>query len=265
MLVLIRGAGDLASGIAWRLQRSGFPVVMTDLEHPTAVRWRVAFCQAVWQGSCEVEGVAARRCDSPEQAKAALAAGEIPVLVDPEGKAVSELKPEVVVDAILAKRNLGTHITDAPLVIGVGPGFTAGVDCHCVIETMRGHTLGRGIVEGAAIPNTGIPGNVGGYTVERGLRAPGPGVFRPRKEIGDWVEAGETVATVDGAPVISDITGYLRGILPEGTLVPRAGFKAAAADARGGPEHRWTMPGAALSVAGGRLGAVCRWRTGYEG
>lgn len=265
MLVLIRGAGDLASGIAWRLRRSGFPVAMTDLEHPTAVRWRVAFCQAIWQGRCEVEGVAGRRCDSPEQAKAALAAGEIPVLVDPQGTAVSELKPEVVVDAILAKRNLGTRITDAPLVIGVGPGFTAGVDCHCVIETMRGHTLGRVIDEGPAIPNTGIPGNVGGYTVERVLRTPGPGVFRPLKEIGDWIEAGETVATVDGAPVVSAITGYLRGILPEGTLVPRAGFKAGDVDARCVKEHCFTISDKALSVAGGVLEAVCRWRSDYEG
>ena len=159
---MIRGAGDIASGIGWRLVRSGFPVAMTDLEQPTAVRWKAAFCQAVWAGSCEVEGVAARRCDTGEQARRALAAGTIPVLPDPEGRAVAELRPEVVVDAILAKRNLGTQIADAPLVIGVGPGFTAGADCHCVIETMRGHTLGRCLYEGSALPNTGIPGNVGG-------------------------------------------------------------------------------------------------------
>ena len=143
MLILIRGAGDIASGIGWRLCRSGFSVAMTDLEHPTAVRWKAAFCQAMWTRRCEVEGVAAVRCDSPSGAEAALARGEIPILPDPDGRVVRDLHPDVVVDAILAKRNLGTCITDAPLVIGVGPGFTTGEDCHCVIETRRGHTLGR--------------------------------------------------------------------------------------------------------------------------
>lgn len=264
MLILIRGAGDLASGIAWRLHRSGFAVVMTDLEHPTAVRWKAAFCQAVWQKTCEVEGVRAKRCDSTQEITPALTQNCIPVLVDPEGTAVRELKPDVVVDAILAKRNLGTHITDAPLVIGVGPGFTAGEDCHCVIETMRGHTLGRVIEQGSAIPNTGIPGNVGGYTVERVLRTPCPGIFEPIKEIGDQVEAGQTVALVDGSPVKSQITGCLRGILPAGTKVPCAGFKAGDVDARCVREHCFTISDKALSIGGGVLEAVCRWRSKYE-
>lgn len=260
MLILIRGAGDLASGIAWRLKRSGFAVAMTDLAQPTAVRWQAAFCPAIWAGEWQVEGQMARRCDTLEEIQAALKESTIPIMVDPEGEWIKPLKPEVVVDAILAKRNLGTKITDAPLVIGVGPGFTAGGDCHQVVETMRGHTLGRVIDSGAALPNTGIPGNVGGYTVERVLRTPCAGVFHPRKEIGDTVTAGETVATVDDAPVVTAISGCLRGILPEGTLVPRAGFKAGDVDARQVREHCFTISDKALSIAGGVLEAVCHWR-----
>lgn len=265
MLILIRGAGDIASGIGWRLRRSGFSVAMTDLEHPTAVRWKAAFCQAMWTGRCEVEGFFGVRCNSAAAAAAVLARGEIPVLPDPEGRAAKLLHPDVLVDAILAKRNLGTCLTDAPLVIGVGPGFTAGTDCHCVIETMRGHTLGRCIDFGSAIPNTGIPGNVGGYTVERVLRTPCGGVFEPLREIGDRVEAGEIVANVDGQPVVSQISGCLRGILPAGTLVPNAGFKAGDVDARCVRENCFTISDKALSVAGGVLEAVCRWRFGHEG
>lgn len=264
MLILIRGAGDIASGIGWRLCRSGFSVAMTDLEHPTAVRWKAAFCQAMWTRRCEVEGVAAVRFDSPSGAEAALARGEIPILPDPDGRAVRDLHPDVVVDAILAKRNLGTCITDAPLVVGVGPGFTAGEDCHCVIETMRGHTLGRCIYSGSAIPNTGIPGSVGGYTVERVLRTPCGGLFEPLKEIGDAVNAGETVARVAGQPVVSRITGCLRGILPAGTLVPKAGFKAGDVDARCVREHCFTISDKALAIGGGVLEAVCHWRSERE-
>lgn len=260
MLILIRGAGDLASGIAWRLKRAGFAVAMTDLAHPTAVRWQAAFCPAVWAGEWTVEGQRARRCDTMEEINAALAESGIPVLVDPAGEWVKRLKPDVVVDAILAKRNLGTKITDAPLVIGVGPGFVAGEDCHCVVETMRGHTLGRVIDAGGALPNTGIPGNVGGYTVERVLRTPCAGVFVPLKEIGDTVCAGETVATVDGMSVVTAISGCLRGILPEGTVVPCAGFKAGDVDARCVREHCFTISDKALSIGGGVLEAVCRWR-----
>ena len=173
----------------------------------------------------------------PVRRRSRTGTGEIPILPDPDGQAIRDLHPDVVVDAILAKRNLGTCITDAPLVIGVGPGFTAGEDCHCVIETMRGHTLGRCIYSGSAIPNTGIPGSVGGYTVEQVLRTPCGGVFEPLKEIGAAVNAGETVARVAGRPVVSRITGCLRGVLPAGTLVPKAGFKAGDVDARCVREH----------------------------
>ncbi|MBR1781003.1 MAG: EF2563 family selenium-dependent molybdenum hydroxylase system protein [Oscillospiraceae bacterium] len=258
MRVLIRGAGDLASGIGWRLHRCGFQVAMTDLERPTAVRWMAAFCPALWLGAWTVEGVTARRCADLPQAVAAWGAGEIPVFADPDGTCRSLLKPDVVVDAILAKRNLGTAITDALLVIGIGPGFCAGEDCHMVIETKRGHTLGRVIETGTAIPNTGVPGDIGGYTVERVLRTPCGGDFVPLREIGDAVRAGETLATVAGQPVRTEISGVLRGILPAGTRVPGPGFKAGDVDPRGNREHCFTISDKALSVAGGVLEAILR-------
>lgn len=264
MRVLIRGAGDIASGIGWRLWQSGFQVAMTDLEHPTAVRWRAAFCQAMWSDRCQVEGVPARRCDNVGEAVLAFGAGEIPVLPDPEFRAAALLQPEVVVDAVLAKRNLGTHITDAPLVIGVGPGFTAGDDCHCVIESMRGHTLGRCLYSGSAIPNTGIPGNIGGYTTQRVLRTPCAGFFQPLKEIGDSVRAGDTVALVNGQPVRAEIDGVLRGLLPEGTEVPTAGFKAGDVDPRAEKQNCFTISDKALAIGGGVLEAICHWRSHRE-
>ena len=163
MLVLIKGAGDLATGTAVRLHRAGFRVVMTDVARPTAVRRTVAFCQCMYDGVARVEGVAARRVETAGEAAACLAAGEVPVLADPEARIRTELPFDAVVDAILAKRNLGTALTDAPIVLALGPGFTAGVDCHGVVETKRGHYLGRLILAGSAIPNTGVPGDIGGY------------------------------------------------------------------------------------------------------
>ena len=167
MLVLIRGAGDIATGIAMRLWRTGVQVVMTDLPQPTAIRRTVCFSQAIVLGETQVEDATARRAVDVPQARRICAAGEISVLADPELRCREELRPDALVDAILAKRNLGTRITDAPVVVGVGPGFTAGEDCHAVVETMRGHTLGRVIYRGSALPNTSIPGLVGGFAGER--------------------------------------------------------------------------------------------------
>ena len=177
MRVLIRGAGDLASGIALRLHRAGLDVVMTDLEKPTAIRRTVCFSQALVLGAATVEDVTARAAASAAQAEEILAAWEIPVLADPACSCREALRPDALVDAILAKRNLGMRIGDAPVVIGVGPGFTAGEDCHAVVETMRGHTLGRVIYRGSAIPNTNIPGLIGGFAGERVLRAPRTACF----------------------------------------------------------------------------------------
>ena len=221
MLVLIRGAGDLASGIALRLHHAHLSVVMTDLPQPTAIRRTVCFSQAIVYGSMTVEDVTARFCAAPENATVILAAGEIPVLADPEAKCRTALRPDVVVDAILAKKNLGTRITDAPCVIGVGPGFTAGEDCHAAVETMRGHTLGRALYHGSPLPNTNIPGLIGGFAGERVLRAPADGIFVQKLEIGASVRTGDIAGTVNGVPMLCQIDGMLRGILPDGTPVTR--------------------------------------------
>ena len=255
MLVVIRGAGDLASGIALRLWRSRIRVVMTDVERPTAIRRTVCFSQAVVHGKTEVEGVTARRAFSAAEALCLLGEGVIPVLADPEGSCIPVLRPDAVVDAILAKRNLGTKMTDAPVVIGVGPGFTAGEDCHAVVETMRGHYLGRVIREGSAIPNTGIPGLIGGFAGERVLRAPADGVFHQLLGIGAQVKVGDIAATVEGQPMVCTLDGVLRGILADGTPVHKD-MKAGDIDPRCAVEHCYRASDKALAVGGGVLEAI---------
>ena len=252
MLVLIKGAGDLATGTAVRLHRAGFPIVMTDIHQPTAVRRTVAFCQCMYDGVTEVEGITARRAANVEEVQAILAAGEIPVLADPEAHILKELHFDAVVDAILAKKNLGTRITDAPIVLALGPGFTAGTDCHGVVETKRGHDLGRLILEGSAIPNTGVPGDVGGYTKERIIRAPADGPFEPVADIGQKVELGEVVARVNGIPVTAQLTGIVRGMLPAGIPVT-AGMKSGDIDPRCEVRHCFTVSDKARAIGGGVL------------
>jgi len=255
MLVVIRGAGDIASGIALRLRRAGIRVVMTDIEQPTAIRRTVAFSEAIVHGGATVEGITAKRTESAAQALELLEEGFIPVLTDPDGACIPILKPDVVVDAILAKRNLGTRITDAPVVIGVGPGFTAGVDCHAVVETMRGHYLGRVLYKGSAQPNTGVPGLIGGFAGERVLRAPADGIFHQLLDIGAQVKMGDIAAEVDGVPMACTLDGVLRGILPDGTPV-RRGMKAGDIDPRCRIEHCYCASDKALAVGGGVLEAV---------
>lgn len=259
MLVLIRGAGDLASGIALRLHRAHIRLIMTDIEHPTAIRRTVAFSEAIRTGETAVEGVRARRAETAGAALDLLKENIIPVLPDAEGRCIAALKPDAVVDAILAKRNLGTCITDAPAVIGVGPGFTAGRDCHAVVETIRGHTLGRVYYEGSALPNTGVPGLIGGFSGERVLRAPADGTFQPLRSIGDQVREGDIAATVNGVPMVCTLTGVLRGILPEGTQVCK-GMKAGDIDPRCKVEHCYTVSDKALAVGGGVLEALLALR-----
>ena len=255
MLVLIRGAGDIATGIALRLYRSGIRVVMTDLPRPTAIRRTVCFSQAIVLGETTVEGVRAVRADTASQALERLAEGAVPVLPDPALTCLTSLRPDALVDAILAKKNLGTHITDAPVVVGVGPGFTAGTDCHAVVETMRGHTLGRVIYDGAALPNTNIPGLIGGYAGERVLRAPADGVFHQILNIGDEVKAGDIAGEVDGQPMRCTIGGVLRGLLADGTPVHK-GMKSGDVDPRCRPEYCATASDKALAVGGGVLEAI---------
>lgn len=254
MLVLIRGAGDLASGIALRLKHAGIDVVMTDLERPTAIRRTVCFSTALTQGRFAVEDVSAVRVQVGDVAET-LERGEIPVLVDPGAECRFVLRPDAVVDAILAKRNLGTRLDFAPVVVACGPGFTAGVDCHAVVETMRGHYLGRVLYQGSALPNTGVPGLIGGFAGERVLRAPADGLFHPLLEIGTLVRTGQAAAVVDGVEMVCTLDGVLRGILADGTPV-RKGLKAGDIDPRCQPDHCWSVSDKALAVGGGVLEAV---------
>ena len=272
MFVVIKGAGDLASGIALRLHHCGFSVAMTEIAAPTAVRRAVCFSGAVYEGRFQVEDVCALLVKDEAGMKDAFADKQVAVFVDPAATIVKKLKPTVLVDAIMAKKNTGTALADAPMVIGVGPGFTAGLDCHAVIETRRGHTLGRVITDGSALPNTGIPGDVGGYTVERILRSPADGLFAALFSIGDAVKRGDTVALVMSAtgasenwtgdapeyPVKAEIDGFLRGLLPTGINVKR-GMKAGDIDPRCERAHCFTVSDKALAVGGGVLEACLRF------
>lgn len=254
MLVLIRGAGDIATGIALRLHRAGLDVVMTDLEKPTAIRRTVCFSQAIILGEMTVEDIRAKAA-AVEEVPALLKERIIPVLADPQCRCREQLQPQVLVDAILAKKNLGTTIHNAPMVIGVGPGFTAGVDCHAVVETMRGHYLGRVIWDGPAIPNTNIPGLIGGYAGERVLRAPQDGIFRQVLDIGAKVEAGDVAAYVGDQPMVCTIGGILRGILADGTAVFK-GMKSGDVDPRCELNHCYCASDKAIAVGGGVLEAI---------
>jgi xanthine dehydrogenase accessory factor len=268
-LVLIRGAGDLASGIALRFFRAGFGIVMTEIAAPTTVRQTVAFSRAVREGAAIVEGLRAERAERAEEALALARRGIIAVLVDASGKARRELKPDILIDAIMAKRNLGTTREDAPVVIGIGPGFCAGSDCHAVIETCRGHTLGRAYYASSARQtareNTGIPGEIGGFSAERIIRAPADGIWTALAEIGTEVAAGSLVARVTPpatsraaaapSPVYAALTGIVRGMLPEGCSVYE-GMKCGDIDPRCEASHCFSVSDKALAVAGGALEAA---------
>ena len=255
ILVLMKGAGDLATGVAYRLHRAGMQVVMTEVAQPTAIRRAVAFAEAVYQGEVVVEEIRARLVDGPEAARLALAEAVVPVLIDPQAGVTGELRPLVVVDARMAKRNLGTRLGEARVVAGLGPGFVAGRDVHAVVETLRGHTLGRVILEGEAAPNTGVPGRVGGETERRILRSPVEGVFEALRQIGDTVIEGEVVAQVAGEPVRAHLSGVLRGILHDGLAV-RRGMKVGDVDPRGVRDDCFTISDKALAVGGGVLEAI---------
>lgn len=257
LTILIRGAGDLASGAAWRLFQSHFNVLLTEIPHPLAVRREVSFCEAVYDGKKTVEGVEAIRISTIDQVREVWNSRAIPLIIDPDLKHSLILKPEVVIDAILAKKNLGTRIDQAPLVIALGPGFEAGVDAHLVIETNRGHNLGRVLTQGTAEGNTGIPGNIGGYTTERVLRAPVTGLFKTRKQLGDLVEPGEIVAEMNGHPIHTPIKGILRGLIRDATPVP-AGLKVGDVDPRCRREYCYTISEKARAIAGGVLEGILR-------
>ncbi|MCP4538785.1 MAG: EF2563 family selenium-dependent molybdenum hydroxylase system protein [Chloroflexi bacterium] len=255
LFVAIKSGGDLGTGVAWRLHRCGFRVLMTETARPTVIRRTVAFASAVFENTITVDGITARLVNDDTGITDAWSAGDIPVLVDPKGAVIQRLRPDVVVDAILAKRNTGTNITDAPTVVALGPGFTVGTDCHAIVETKRGHNLGRVLLEGSAAPNTGVPGTVGGESAKRVLCAPIEGVFRTACAIGDSIQIGNVAAHVDDAPVRSQLNGVVRGLLYDGLKV-HTGMKVGDVDPRGIVSHCFTISDKALSVGGGVVEAI---------
>ena len=256
ILVVVKGGGELGSGIAHKLFRSGFKVCILERERPTVERRMVSYASAIFFGEFEVEGIKAKRARDVDEAIEILESGEaIPVLIDPEWSSLRRLKPMVVVDAIMAKRNLGTKIDEAPLVIGLGPGFKAGEDVHVVIETLRGHNLGRVIESGCAERDTGEPEPIMGYTFERILYSPSDGVLKIVKDIGEFVREGETVCMVDGLNVAAKLSGIVRGLLMDGMRV-RKGQKIGEIDPRGKREYVYTISDRARAVAGGVLEAI---------
>ena len=259
--IIVRGGGDLATGTIHKLWGAGFSVIVLETNYPSAIRRQVAVSEAVYEGTVTVEGLTAQKAESLEQMNEILKAGNVPVVIDPEGKWIEELKPMAVVDAILAKKNLGTNRSMAPLTIALGPGFVAGEDVDCVIETMRGHNLGRIIRRGTAVPNTGIPGNVGGFTKERVIHAQTGGILYNRHQIGDYVQQNEEIAVIAGVdgeyPVRATISGLLRGLIRDGFPVTQ-GFKIADIDPRKEEyDNCFTISDKARCIAGGVLEAVC--------
>ena len=255
LTVLIRGGGEMATGIAHRLHRCHLPVVITEIATPTSVRRNVAFAEAVYDGTQTVEGVTAVRIASCDEAYAIWQQNHIPIFVDPEASIREILKPAVLVNAIMAKKTGAAKLTDAPVVIGVGPGFTAGIDVHAVVESNRGHHLGRVIWNGAAESDTGIPARVDGYTASRVLRVPQTGIFKTLRAIGDLIAIGQTIAEVNGEAIKAEISGQIRGLLRNGILVEK-GIKAGDIDPRGQRGYCDSISDKSRAIAGGVLEAV---------
>lgn len=255
--VLIRGGGDLASGVAWRLHHCGFRVLITEIARPLAVRRRVAFCEAVYDGETVVEGVKAALIHEAEEAYKIWDHGDIPIIVDPGCKTRHALEPDVIVDAVMAKRNIGTTLDDAPLVIALGPGFEAGIDAHFVVETNRGHYLGRLLVGGKPEPHTGIPGPVQGITEDRVIRAPANGEWRSGVDIGAMVRKGDLLGNVGETPVTAKIDGVIRGLIRPGVTVTQD-LKIGDIDPRGRKDFCDTISEKALAISGGVLEGILR-------
>jgi xanthine dehydrogenase accessory factor len=258
-LVALKGAGDLATGVIHRLSRAGFAVMATELPQPTVLRRTVAFAEAVAMGEMTVEGITACRASSPGEIQAALVRGLVPLVVDPKGTMLRQMQPRVLVEATLSKYNSGITMDDAPLVIALGPGYEAGKDVHAVIETNRGHNLGRVYLQGCAEPNTGVPGTIGGYGIERILRAPCAGTLYGLRQIGDQVQEGETLAVVNAddssMPITAAISGILRGLVCDGLPVS-SGMKVGDIDPRAVREHCFTISDKSRAVGGGVLEAI---------
>lgn len=262
-LIIVRGGGDLATGTIWKLHQCGFSVLVLETHRPSAIRRNVAFSEAVWQSSQTVEGVTCTLAHSPEEAQSLLARGKLTMLVDPAGACIPRFSPLAVVDGILAKKNLGTHRGMAPITVALGPGFVAGVDVDAVVETKRGHNLGRVIWQGSAAPNTGVPGIIGGYGAERVIHSPAAGILRNRRAITDTVTLGEVIAVVETpegeVPVRASLTGLLRGLIRDGYPVTE-GFKIADIDPRLEEYGNcFTISDKSRCIAGGVVEAIlCR-------
>lgn len=259
-LIIVRGGGDLATGTVYKLKKCGFPVLILETAKPSAIRRNVAFCEAVYQGSQTVEDMTCWLAESPKQAGEFLEEGKLTVFVDPTGETIAALQPLAVVDAILAKKNLGTNRRMAPITVALGPGFAAGVDVDAVVETKRGHDLGRVLWQGNAAANTGIPGIIGGFGKERVIHCPAKGILRNVKHITDTVSEGEVIAVVETdtgeVPVKATLDGILRGLIRDGYPV-HAGFKMADIDPRGEEYNNcFTISDKARCIAGGVLEAV---------
>jgi xanthine dehydrogenase accessory factor len=255
MRVLVRGAGEMATGVAHRLIRAGFNMLLTEANNPLAVRRAVSFCEAVHDNEKTVEGITARLIQDPDQATDLWAQGQVPVLVDPEMNCLAQFQPAVIIDALLAKRNTGLRKDMAPLTIGLGPGFKAPEEVDLAIETNRGHNLGRLIYDGQPSANTGVPGNIAGYTHQRVLRSPADGAFETKHKLGDAVKAGETVALVCGQAVASQLDGILRGLIRPGSQVI-TGLKVGDVDPRGQIEYLDTISEKARAIGGSVLEGI---------
>jgi xanthine dehydrogenase accessory factor len=258
LIVGIKGAGEMASAIGWRLYTANIrKIFMMEVAHPLAVRREVSFCEAVRDGEKTVDGVQAKSVDRVEDIQSVWDRGWIAVLMDPEWLTIEKIPPDVLVDAIQAKRNLGTAVEEAPLVIGLGPGFVAGKDVHMVIETQRGHDLGKVITAGSAAVNTGVPGDIGGHSKKRVLKAYCCGIFRAMRCIGDLVQPGEVIGTVEDVEVIAEIGGVIRGLIRPGIRVME-GQKLGDIDPRGDPGYCYTISDKARAIAGSILEATLR-------
>lgn len=254
-LVLIRGGGDLASGVALRLHHGGFPVIITEIQQPLAVRRPVSFAEAIYSGEVQIEGVHGRHVHDASDIAQAVKSSFIPVLIDPHAKICELIAPEVIVDGRMLKQAPDIGVDAAELVIGLGPGFTAGEDCHAVVETRRGPNMGRVIWEGSAETDTGLPEPVHGYDSERVLRSPADGELKGGLEIGTLVEAGDELAIVGSQPVVAPFDGVLRGLMHDGLQV-RAGMKIGDLDPRGIPEYCFRVSDKSLAVGGAVLEAT---------
>jgi len=258
LTIVIKGAGEMASAVAWRLYMSNMPkILMLETDYPLAVRREVSFCEALYDGLKTVEEVDAVKVQGLSDIYQAWEQGKVAVASDPQWHLLEKIHPDLVVDAILAKSNLGTRMQEAELVIGLGPGYSAGNDVHMVIETNRGHNLGRIITAGPAAPNTGIPGSIGGFSEERVLRAPIDGKFTARRSIGDQVKADEIVGFIQETEIHTKIGGVIRGLIRSDTLVTN-GLKIGDIDPRGQVSHCYTISDKARAIGGSVLEAVLR-------